>query len=934
MPPETLLELGPWRGSNSIREKVSLAADELNGVDSAEWMVSPEDGRLVRRGGSTIQLDTLTGSPAREASGLLESAWGARAHQFIPLHIPSIADGYESAAWVVCDESGKEGTIAWLDRELASGAGGPNNLGRTDFDQTNVGHYRQDGSAGEVRMKVIPYVAESSGIDYGRLNSAAIRKHVAAGTRRAMETNRGLFFPGSQCAPYWWNRRRNITATTGTEKLRARPWGLDPAYWAPTSAASANVAVTAANWTGGNRWYECWRFVFADGSKGPPFRLSTTATTPARGGLVTLGTAGQYYLSRTISGIPLGPNDGPAGPCVAREGFRSLQATATDPLPDFSAMYGFMRIDDNTSTSAVDYFGADDNLTTVADDLNNQTWPPRAQVAVSIEGRTWMGGKLRFNPYALIIGPSGAGASRDLNLSDENTTGLYGTVFYHVRIVNTGTAATSFVYLKRTSGGATTQYSYAFNTYTTLQSLADAINETAFGGTANEWFCQIVPGVDGNLSSLYLRATSDCGDEDSATVNTAPADATTLNVRVYCPTFHFCAAFTETFLATLPTDETSIWASDGDPGGAGGHSVFRVRLGDRKSPGEGTGKFQMIEPCSAPGGVCGIVYYERKKYALVNTKGGGSLFNADYILRLLDPANGCVSHLSCFSGPGYSGCCDQAGPWVGDGNFGSALRPFKDHYDEFPAPGQLEGLLAYAIRTDAALAAAGSDTFTWMGVVGDKLRIRFRTAALGGAAYTNAGLDTWFGKGKYASGLSSLQREDASGSLRPFGNSCVNNSQKGGVHGVITDSTGRRTFAWQETNAGTADGRVDEVDMASAANDNGTAFVSDAYTACQMAAPFEEIEIHRTEAIHRKNGTGLTVRVYGDVDRGTVVSLLTLGTSGISVVKRQVFEHPMAARGNHQCCEMRISDDGTGTGAVEVRGVPTVVVTKPAATRY
>jgi len=931
--PRAVLDIGPWKGCSTVREKIALPPDML-GPDSKEWMVSPQTGWLVRRGGSTIQLDSVS-----SLTGALEGKFTTlgRAHQFVPLHIPSVADGYEHPAWVVCDETNKQGTLAWIDREVNSGAGGFNQLGKTDFNQTSSGHYRQDGSAGEVRMKAIPYVAEAGGIDYARFNSVTNRKYPLAGVRRLIENSRGILSPGAQACPYWWNKRRNVTATTGTERFRSRPWALDPAYWAPTSAMSANVAESASNWKGGNRFWEAWRFVFASGAKGPLFRISTTATTATKGGLVTVGTNGEFYLTRTISGIPLGPNDGPEGPCVAREGFRSLQATASEPRPDFSKMYGFMRIDDNTSTSAVDYFGSDGNLTTAADDLTNHTWPPRAQVAVAIENRTVMGGKIRFNPYALIIGPSGGGTSRDLNLSDENTTGLYGTVFYHVRIVNTGTAATSFLYLKRTSGGSTNTATFQFSTYTTLQLLCDAINETLFSDSYDEWFCQIVPPVDGNLSTLYLRATSDTGDEDDGTVNTAPADGTTLNVRAYCPTYYFAAAFTETYLATLPTDEQGIWLSDGNAGSEGSYSTFRVRLGDRKFPGSAAGRFVNIRPCTAAGGVCAIVFYERQKYALVNTKGGGSLDNADYVLRLIDGALGCISHLSCFDGPGYAGCVDQAGPWVGNGNIGSssAFRPFKDHIEEFPAPGQLAGALSYGIKTDAALQAAGSDTYTWCDVVGDKLRVCVRSQAVAGSK-TDVAIDYWFGASRFASGLESLLRDDGT----PFGAACPSYARPCGVHGLVTVPSasviGRRAYVWSDVQGSTGDGRVDEVDMALAADDNGTNFTSLGYSACILPEAFEEFGILATDAEWRNYGSALTVTIWGDVARAVALASLTLTSTGSNVMGRQVFEHPPDARGNNQCFEALISDDGTGgtDAVVQVHRIPTKIETKSAATRF
>lgn len=929
-----LVSFGPWRGCVTTREKIALASDEL-ADGSLEWQIDPADGRLVRRGGSTIQIDALTGSPSHESVGALESSWGARAHQFVPLHSPSITDGYETPSWVVANEVGKEGTLAWIDRDLSAF----NQLGKTDFDTTASGHYKQTGGGTEITLKAIPYVAENAAIDYARFNSAVNRKFPLAGSRRCMETDRGFYSPGEQCVPYWWNKRRNPTKTTGTERVRFRPWGLDMPLWAPTTTVGSPVAPSAGHWSGGTQFYEAWQFVYADGSRGPPFAISTTAATPSKGGLVKVGVGGStvFYASRTISNIPLGPIDGPAGPCVARIGYRSLQVTdSTEGLPDPSTLYPFAIIEDNTSTSMVDYNGSDLGLTTSADDLNNQTWPPRAQYSVAVNGRAILGGRIRYNPYALIIAPTGGGASRDMNLPDTNTTGLYGTVYYHVRITS---GASGHLYLRRTSGGTTNSLDIDFATYTTLQAVKDKINETLFSDSYDEWACQIAPGVDGNTPSQYLRATTDCGDDGRST---APTDGTTGNVRAYCPTFYFAAAFTEAYLATLPTDESGIWLSDGDAATGDGHyALFRVRPGDRKfPPATSVGKLMGIEPCTAPNGVVAILFYERGRFALRNVKGGGSGDNADFQIVPLDLANGCISWLSCFSGKGFAGCVGQDGVWATEGTPGAALELSRDMYQQFPAPGQLAGELAYAIRTDAALAAKGSDTYTVAQVLGDRIRVRYRTQSVG-STYTDSGIDYWFGQGHDASGLSELLRLKPDGSRSLYGWSCPNRSQKVGVHGITTDNSGagRHTFAWQETNQGsTGDGRVDEVDkggtVAPTANDNGTAFLSSAYTASMLSDPFTEIGILEADPVWRKNGTGLSISVYGDVDLITALWTLTLGSSGTSVMKRNRFKSPGAARGNLQACGALISDDGTGSGAVEVRALPIMLETKSAETRY
>ncbi len=922
-----VLPFARWRGSVTAREKVSLEPNEL-GPDSTEWLVDPVDGRLVRRGGSTIVIDTIS-SGQLPTAGATEAKFTAlaRAHQFIPLHSPSFTANGEAAAYVIADEVNKQGTLVWVDPDT----GAFNQLGK-DFNQGATGHYRQDGSAGEVRFKIIPMIAEAAGIDYHRLHSSSARKYPLAGVRRAMELSSGLYLPGSQSCPYWLDKRRNPTGTTGTEKTRGAPWGLAMPLWAPATTVPGAVAKAAGNWTGGNRFYEAWAFKFADGSIGPPFRISTTATTPAKGGLVTVGTAANYYLYRTVSGIPLGPKDGPAGPCVARIGYRSLQSDSAAALPDASKLYPFAIIEDNTSTSMVDYNGSDVGLTTSADDLNNHTWPPRAQVAVAVNGRAILGGKIRQNPYALVIAPTGGGASRDLNLADDDTTGLYGTVFYHVRIVS---GASGHLYLKRTSGGVTNTLDIDFATYTTLQLVVDKINETLYTDAYDEWAAQIVPGVDGNVPSQYLRSTSATGDEDDATVNTAPADATTLNVRAYCPTFYFAPAFTEAYLATLPTDEAGIWMSDGDAAsGAGRYSTFRIRVGDRVfPPGHGVGKFMGMEPCIGQFGTVAIVFYERGRFALRNIKGGGSGDNADFQLVVIDPIHGCVSHLSCFSGNGYAGCVGQDGVWVTEGP-GTGLNLSRDHYNQFPAPGQLSGDLAYAINTDAVLAAAGSDTHTWAGVVGDRIRVRYRTVGVA-STYQDSGLDYWFADGPAGSGLAVLQR----GPGEPYGWCCPVRTQRVAVMGIITDSNGRHCYAWQNTDSGsTGTGAVQEVDKNLAADDNGTDFTSAGYTACVVAGDFMEMGVLEADPAWRKNqGTtdsGLLITIWGDVDRGTAIASITLGTSGASVFKRQRIRLGMAARGNLQCVEALIQDNGSGSGAVDFRGLPLTVEDKSAETRY
>jgi len=67
-----LVDFFGWNGGCvTTRERVALALDELS-AESIGWRIDPEDGRLLRRGGSTIYIDTVNASNV-EQSGILEA---------------------------------------------------------------------------------------------------------------------------------------------------------------------------------------------------------------------------------------------------------------------------------------------------------------------------------------------------------------------------------------------------------------------------------------------------------------------------------------------------------------------------------------------------------------------------------------------------------------------------------------------------------------------------------------------------------------------------------------------------------------------------------------------------------------------------------------------------------------------------------------------
>lgn len=906
------LALGPWRGCVSSRARDRLKANEI-GPDSTNWWIDPEDGRATRRLGSLLIGDTQSGSGwGTEVSGILESAWGARAFQVMELPSPSLSDGYGTYGIVYADEADKEGLFYFR----SSNSGGSNQVMCKSYGTT---HYALAASTA-VRMKIPAVVVEGGSGKYIRHEDALARRFQIAGTRKAMQIGGRAYFPSATGTPLAYNMRFNDATGSGTEIERVYPWGLPPPMFPPELDTLPGSQAAVTPFKDGDAFYVTVAFEFADGTVGPAFAIRPNATTAAKGGTVKIGTpgAGQYYPSITLKNVAIGPQM--PVPVVARRVYVSVKenlAAATTKLTTASefTLYAAARISNNTSTSVQLFGGEFVTLETDVELTFRHRWPPRAQIAVPVDGRTLLGGAIRPNPLAIILAPSGSNASRQLNLGEDDAT-LYGSIFYHFRVDSTT------LKLKRTSGGATTTVSFTLTSYT-LQGLVDAINESTtagIGGTdIDEWCAQLVPGVDGNIAASNLRITTNVGED------TQLADATSNNIRTYGPNYPGYCALSETYLATFDTDYQGSLMSRGGPSYPdGSYSNFQIGSAFIKGPSTSSvGDLLNIVPVTGVGGVVAVYIYQNARYVLRNIRGGGTGEDEDYRLLPLDTRHGGVSFLACGEASGIVYAVGDDGMWITNGSETAVIS--LDSFDPDLKTGEWAAEIA---ASDALTKKRGVPYFTAQ-CLGRKIRVRYRSTTA--ISYHDRGQDYWFREGVEAGGLGALLR---AGDIREvYGWSAPDTGRKFGVMGTYFTSTGRHNIGCSDTNGGTANGRVDEIDVPGSYRDNSGSYTSNGFTMVYHPAPGEDVCLHRLECKGKKAGTGLSVTPYMDRTRAETITALALPTSGSAPYIRRIFECDMNARGNKECLEFLFADDGTSDVPVDFSWMVAEIERTSAATR-
>lgn len=521
---------GPWVGGYTSSVPPFMARpDQLVGAtdgsdtnSSRDCFIDPFTGGVSKRPGSAIVGDTVDGSGV-EVSGIYNTNLGVKTRQLFALDSPSLDDGYPTVAslWGLDTNAGFPAADVGFPASvyvrstnagaIASGEAARNYSLLEEFADGVTYSSSPSGapSAATYRVKVVPVWMESGDGVYMRGAVGAHQAFMFAGSRNVLQTQNWIYAPSLRATPSRWNKRFSETSAIGTSTVRIFPTGPFPPLWPPQKDTLPS-ATNGSSWVDGDTYYISVMFQFEDGSYSLPFipRPIQASGLTSGLGLITVGTIGgtNKYPYVPYKNIPLGP-EGTVARILLRTP-KQNRAAATDTVtvsPLDLRIIGVLR--NNTQTDYNDYGGDDDSLLEDTDVVRfDYVCPRRARYIGTGDQRVLISYTLP-NTAAILLAPCGINAAYDRNHADTNDN-CYGSSGSYVRITSTqlelhynAGAAPDFV----APGNA---IAFSFATYTTLETLVDAINATVSGDLGRQWAAQLAPGIDGSMPSASLTLTT------------------------------------------------------------------------------------------------------------------------------------------------------------------------------------------------------------------------------------------------------------------------------------------------------------------------------------------------------------------------------------------------------------------------------------------
>ena len=930
---------------------------------------TPGAGRLVRRRGSTVVGDS---------AGVLEMVVAQADMAGIELYellTPSAGSGYPQPAVLFADESRQYA-------QLHVRAGSTDYTFGEDFGST---HYPTSASTqGDWKVPALAYDGDGA-TGYTRGAFEENRRRMAAGTRRRIGVGGWEYGGGFDSSPWKWNRAFNTASGSGSENARWNHMGHVPPLWAPKydSTSSATRKATVAPWVEGDRFFLSVMYEWEDGSRSMPFiprEINATLTTGL--GRITLaddkdGTV-EYFDFIRYRDIPRGP------PGVRRRILlRSpkLAAASTDsPNPTDLRVLGIL--ENNTQTTYDDPLGDDDALVEDTDIVRfDHMWPKRARYAWTFDQRVALG-YVRQNPNAIIVAPAGVSTAYDINAEDDDAA-LVGSTAFTVRVTTLHVELKSGAFGSSPTAGKDT---YALTSTKSLQQLVDEINASAVGDSGRQWVAALVPGTDGSASSTELAPTvlslASATNTDSLAVTSAAlygdvaegmkvtgtgiaagtyvvervnssrlvlsavatatgsptltfhvdtgdesvfSDSDAGDIRCYGGSFAQPLAFRQAFLDATPTETRGLMYTGGGPAHApfAANSFYLNRATNHRTAEADAGV--LMGGAALRNG--SVVFYSRRIYWLVNERAGGSGEDADYRLRAIDFARGCISPWSIVQGNGWVGCMTSDGFWVFDGERVAIIT--RDILDRDTAgPGR--GELAYEATASAAAAASDGTDFGFHAHYRDgRLWLKYRTAAA-----TWAVLCYDCTPSVESSGLGQVLKPDGT----PYGWSTrLTYSWRGfgsppkadpGCIGSVRGSDGVHLYSTDDADDGTRCGLLYEFEIAGRYQDGGSGYIRETAT----------LSFDLMESLQRKSAVDLTTLYYLDTGEADASNTLTLarhqaGTpyslfalarttgSGVAFTRRR-YDVPSAGKSPAEGYQFTITGSSNGTrGRFEFMGI-------------
>lgn len=715
--------------------------------------------------------------------------------------------------------------------------------------------------------------------------------------------------------------------------------------------------------------------------------LSTSAATPALVdgyGWFVAGTigGGNYYKTVNWTNLPV-PPAGVTATALLRTRKMNFAAATDAVTVDISDLRICGVIKDRTQTSFVDSLADDDGLLLDADVVRYDTiCPPRARHLGTGDNHVIAGYTLP-NPLAIQLTISGVTANYDMNL-DEASTNISGTTVPLYRVTATGLE----IGLTTAGTAIAASLVIDWATFDTMQSVVDRINATKVAEGYGQWRAQLAPGVDPSAKSANLARTtitsssSTSSASNSLIVDDATYDAVPLGYYIYdsngkvnglyvtgklggasgSKTLQLNSAGTAGSAAALvfyadcgdaacvTTAGSKGWIRVFGPSYPQGFVYFkRSALAGYDKPAKDRLYFTSSSPGAASTGVslaanlwvasnrrdgvndsgqvmgivdiqgAAVIAYRKRIALFINERGSNTAEDFDYRIQTINDSRGCISPWSVV---GVNGCAVYATN-VGLCATDKSKREIGLTADIYQ-PIRGNGDMSYEFPKCVAAAASDSPDCWLSGAVwGNRLVYAYRVSA---SAYLFSVYD--FSLGTDALGLESLANPD---SRRPYGWSSSCKLQNGTSQlgpramGAVSASDGLRLYGALNDNAGTTDGRVDQ--LFTGATDNGFTITASLVTKTVVESPQSRFSAQNMTVLHKTvNATaGLTLTRA----LGSSAAYVLSNATGRDYVQETV-QLTQDSRSPANYLKLQLDDNSADVGGLiwrvdlEVENLPTV----------
>jgi hypothetical protein len=348
-----------------------------------------------------------------------------------------------------------------------------------------------------------------------------------------------------------------------------------------------------------------------------------------------------------------------------------------------------------------------------------------------------------------------------------------------------------------------------------------------------------------NASGVSLTFYQETGDNSIVTGGTLGY------MRAFSGTYPLLLCMKPSAMPGYDTpDKTSVYFTVSSPGAAtNGISLAPNSwvAGNRRLP-HSSPRQQQARVCMGIVDIEGaaLIAFNDGIHLLANRRGGTSGEDFDYRLFTINDTRGCVSYLGLTAGNGWAAYATPEGIVVADKN----LREFIISGD-IHNPTDGKGDLAYEIGLSAASAAKDSDEqYLSLGLFGSKLALAFRNSQSSDPRV----LYYDFSPGVEASGVEELLNPESKRAYI-WSPPAIYNANVGltyiGAMGSTRNASGRNDYIAYDSNFGTANGRIEQVNTT--ATDNGQPVSTVAVMTPFMPSEFKLLSPQRCEVVHLRS---------------------------------------------------------------------------------